>query len=200
MIKDKNIDDYFNYEIQVIMQNWNKSNNYFFAFDLNTSYTISYTYIDRMYTIMLITQHIYATIIGYKRVGDCTYPTLTGHTLRSENIKLIQLVKAIKSNIETEKKLNNTSGGRYEELRENKEEKRSKEEMKSKVEKENIEEKESKEGRKNDEERERDRGRDGERENESKNKINSKQDQSMKILENRTHNAADDHLDVLDVD
>ena len=46
-------------------------------------------------------------MIGYKKVGDCTYPTLTGHTLRNKNIKLIQFLKAIKSNVENERKLNN---------------------------------------------------------------------------------------------
>ena len=46
-------------------------------------------------------------MIGYKKVGDCTYPTLTGHTLRRKNIKLIQFVKAIKSNIVNERKFSN---------------------------------------------------------------------------------------------
>lgn len=46
---------------------------------------------------------------GYKKVGDCTYPTLTGHTLRRKNIKLIQLLKAIKSNVENDRKLNNST-------------------------------------------------------------------------------------------
>ena len=45
-------------------------------------------------------------MIGYRKVGDCTYPTLTGHTLRNENIKLIQLLKAIKSETEILKKSN----------------------------------------------------------------------------------------------
>lgn len=48
-------------------------------------------------------------MIGYKKVGDCTYPTLTGHTLRRRNIKLIQFVKAIKSNEVNERKLNNSA-------------------------------------------------------------------------------------------
>lgn len=48
-------------------------------------------------------------MIGYKKVGDCIYPTLTGHTLRRKNIKLIQFVKAIKSNVVNDRKLNNST-------------------------------------------------------------------------------------------
>lgn len=48
-------------------------------------------------------------MIGYKKVGDCTYPTLSGHTLRRKNLKLIQFVKAIKSNIGNERELKNST-------------------------------------------------------------------------------------------
>lgn len=139
-----------------------------------------------MHTMVLITQHIYTTIIGYKRVGDCTYPTLAGHTLRSENIKLIQLVKAIKSSIEIEKKLNNSRGGRREEVKESEEEWENKEVKRSK------EEEKIDEGRMNEENRARER--------ESSHKINSKQEQTIEILEDRPQIASDDHHDVLDVD
>jgi hypothetical protein len=149
---------------------------------------------------------MHVNIIGYKRVGDCTYPKLTCHTLRSENVKLIQLIKAIKSNIDTEKNLNNTCGGRYEELRENKESKgseeerkknegmRSREEKRSEEEREIKEEKEINGARKNEEERE------SEKETASNDKINREQDQSILILQDRTQIASDDHHDVLDVD
>jgi hypothetical protein len=115
-------------------------------------------------------------------------------------MKLVQLVKAIKSNIETEKKIDNTSGSKSEELRENNVESRRKEERRREELRENNEEKESKEENENNGARKNEEERDRERESESNDKINSKQDQSMKILENRTHNASDDHLDVLDVD
>ena len=161
-------------------------------------------------------------MIGYKRVGYCAYPTLTGHTLRSENVKLIQLVKAIKSNIKIEKKLNNTSGGKGEVLRESKGAKESKEVKECEEEREKKGAKESKEGKESEEERENkdikrskeeegrkeekeiNEGRKNEenraRERESSIKINCKQEQTIEILEDRPQFASDDHHDVLDVD